>query len=44
MIEQNFMHERYRDMWCVVNTPEEAIVELSKETPLFSHKMKFEKA
>ncbi len=44
MIEQNFMHERYRDMWRVVNTPEEAIVELSKETPSFSHLVKFEKS
>ena len=44
MIEQNFMHKRYRDMWQVVNTPEEAIEELSKETLSFSHMIKFEKA
>ncbi|MDD4729149.1 MAG: TIGR00730 family Rossman fold protein, partial [Dysgonamonadaceae bacterium] len=28
MIEQNFMHKRYREMWKVVNTPEEAVDEL----------------
>lgn len=44
MIEQNFMHKRYQDMWRVVNTPEEAMAELSKETPWFSHLTKFEKA
>ncbi len=44
MIEQNFMHKRYRDMWRVVNTPEEAVAELSRETPWFSHLAKFEKA
>ena len=44
MIEQNFMHERYREMWRVVATPEEAIEELSKETMTFSHLMKFDKA
>ena len=44
MIEQNFMHERYREMWRVVATPEEAIEELSKETMTFSHFMKFDKA
>ncbi len=44
MIEQNFMHKRYRDMWRVVKTPEEAIAQLSKETPWFSHLVKFEKA
>ena len=44
MIEQNFMHKRYRHMWQVVNTPEEAIEELSKETLSFSHMIKFEKA
>lgn len=44
MIEQSFMHERYRDMWQVVDTPEEAIDELSKETPTFSHMIKFEKS
>lgn len=42
MIEQNFMHKRYRDMWKVVNTPEEAIAEISKETMTFSHLTKFE--
>ena len=42
MIEQNFMHERYRDMWIVVDTPEEAIAEISKETVTFSHLTKFE--
>lgn len=44
MIEQNFMHNRYRDLWVVVNTPEEAIAALSNETTLFSHLVKFEKA
>ena len=44
MIEQNFMHKRYKDMWRVVNTPEEAVAELSRETPWFSHLTKFEKA
>lgn len=44
MIEQKFMHERYREMWRVVATPEEAIEELSKETMTFSHLMKFDKA
>lgn len=44
MIEQKFMHERYREMWRVVATPEEAIEELSKETMTFSHFMKFDKA
>lgn len=44
MIEQNFMHKRYSDMWRVVNTPEEAVAELSRETPWFSHLAKFEKA
>ena len=43
MIEQNFMHERYRELWRVVSTPEEAIAELNKETPFFSHMVKFEK-
>ncbi len=42
MIEQNFMHERYRNMWCVVDTPEEAIDEIRKETITFSHLTKFE--
>ena len=42
MIEQNFMHERYRNMWTVVDTPEEAIAEISKETSTFSHLTKFE--
>ena len=42
MIEQNFMHERYRTMWCVVDTPEEAIDEIRKETITFSHLTKFE--
>ncbi len=42
MIEQNFMHERYRDMWRVVDTPEEAIAEIRKETVTFSHLTKFE--
>ena len=42
MIEQNFMHTRYRDMWVVVDTPEEAIAEISKETATFSHLLKFE--
>lgn len=42
MIKQNFMHERYRELWCVVSTPEEAIAELNKETPSFSHMVKFE--
>ena len=44
MIEQNFMHKRYREMWKVVNTPEEAIDEISEQTPWFSHLVKFEKA
>ena len=44
MIEQNFMHERYREMWRVVNTPEEAVAELSNETTTFSHLVKFEKS
>lgn len=42
MIEQNFMHVRYRSMWRVVDTPEEAIAEISKATSTFSHLMKFE--
>ena len=42
MIEQNFMHERYRNMWRVVATPEEAIDEIRKETITFSHLTKFE--
>ncbi len=42
MIEQNFMHKRYRDMWRVVNTPEEAIDEINKKTQTFSHLIKFE--
>lgn len=42
MIEQNFMHERYRAMWIVVDTPEEAIVEIKKESMTFSHLLKFE--
>lgn len=42
MIEQGFMHERYRHMWQVVDTPEEAIAEISKETITFSHLTKFE--
>ena len=42
MIEQNFMHERYRDTWRIVETPEEAIAEISKETMTFSHLTKFE--
>ena len=42
MIEQNFMHARYRDMWIVVDTPEEAIAEISKESITFSHLLKFE--
>lgn len=42
MIEQNFMHKRYREMWRVVSTPEEAIAEISKDTLNFSHLMKFE--
>lgn len=43
MIKQNFMHERYHELWRVVSTPEEAIAELNKETPFFSHMVKFEK-
>ena len=43
MIEQNFMHKRYRDMWAVVNTPEEALAQLGNETPSFSHLTKFDK-
>ncbi|HTN68498.1 MAG TPA: TIGR00730 family Rossman fold protein [Dysgonamonadaceae bacterium] len=42
MIDQNFMHQRYRTMWRVVDTPEEAIAELHKQTPKFSHTTKFE--
>ena len=42
MIEQNFMHERYRDMWIVVDTPEDAIAAISKESMTFSHLLKFE--
>lgn len=42
MIEQNFMHKRYRNMWRVVSTAEEAINEISKETLTFSHLTKFE--
>ena len=42
MIEQDFMHKRYRNMWRVVNTPEEAIAEIRKETVTFSHLTKFE--
>lgn len=42
MIEQQFMHERYRGMWRVVDTPEEAIDEIRKETATFSHLTKFE--
>lgn len=42
MIEQQFMHERYRNMWRVVDTPEEAIDEIRKETVTFSHLTKFE--
>lgn len=42
MIEQQFMHERYRGMWRVVDTPEEAIDEIRKETATFSHQTKFE--
>ena len=42
MIEQGFMHKRYRNMWRVVNTPEEAIDEIRKETVTFSHLTKFE--
>lgn len=43
MIEQNFLHKRYKDMWKVVTTPEEAIDEISKETTTYSHLMKFDK-
>ncbi|NLZ95729.1 MAG: TIGR00730 family Rossman fold protein [Bacteroidales bacterium] len=42
MIEQNFMHKRYRNIWRVANTPEEAIDEIRKETITFSHLTKFE--
>lgn len=42
MIEQNFMHKRYRNMWQVVSTPEEAIDEIRKESVTFSHLTKFE--
>ena len=42
MIEQGFMHKRYGNMWRVVNTPEEAIDEIRKETVTFSHLTKFE--
>lgn len=44
MIEENFMHKRYSDLWRVVNTPEEAIAALHEQTPEFSHMTKFEKA
>ena len=44
MIEQNFMHSRYRNMWVVVSTPEEAIAQLNNVTPSFSHLTKFDKA
>lgn len=44
MIEENFMHKRYSDLWHVVNTPEEAIEALYEQTPEFSHMTKFEKA
>ena len=44
MIEQNFMHKRYREIWRVVNTPEEAVAELSRGTTWFSHLVKIEKA
>lgn len=43
MIEQNFLHKRYKDMWKVVITPEEAVDEISKETTIYSHLMKFDK-
>lgn len=42
MIEQNFMHKRYRNMWQVVSTPEEAINEIRKDSVTFSHLTKFE--
>ena len=44
MIEEGFMHERYRDIWRVVNTPEEAIAAIHEQTPWFSHLTKFQKA
>lgn len=44
MIEENFLHQRYRDLWRVVNTPEEAIAALHEQTREFSHITKFEKA
>lgn len=44
MVEQKFLHSRYRDLWKVVNTPEEAVNEIYKQTPLFSHLLKFDKA
>ncbi|HUI32430.1 MAG TPA: TIGR00730 family Rossman fold protein [Dysgonamonadaceae bacterium] len=44
MIEENFMHKRYRNLWRVVDTPEEAIAALHEQTPRFSHMTKFEKA
>lgn len=42
MIEEGFMHKRYRNMWRVVSTPEEAIEEIRKTTVTFSHLTKFE--
>ena len=44
MIEEGFMHERYRDIWRVVETPEEAIAALHEQTIWYSHMTKFEKA
>ena len=44
MIKEGFMHERYRDIWRVVDTPEEAIAALYEQTTWFSHMTKFLKA
>lgn len=44
MIEENFMHKRYRDLWRVVDTPEEAIAALHEQSREFSHITKFERA
>lgn len=42
MLNQQFLHERYKEMWKVVTTPQEAIEELSKDSVNFSHLLKFE--
>ncbi len=44
MIKEGFMHQRYRDIWRVVDTPEEAITALYEQTTWFSHMTKFLKA